>query len=167
MADEKTGLERREEDFDNNPQFGQAEGFGGADHILLTRSGTNKVTAGSRQSELRMAWLMFHRDLVAHDNVLDANGCGLNDHIKHYREEPDPEDPTKQRKTKVFFQIDYWKWMIEIIDDNVIEHQLTLWGYSRKEFIRHYIDIASINQREQQSPGMLQQLSAIFGRKEG
>lgn len=160
MADDlSTGLEKQE-----NAVFGNGSPIGGTvDHVLLDGAtiNTNKVTAGARQSELRIAWLMFHDALVARDNVLDKDGLGINDHIKHYREEPDG-DPKAHRTIRVYFKIDYWAWMIPVIDDKVITHQLTLWGYSREQFLKHSADIASVNQRQIEGGGMWQQLQQVF-----
>jgi len=166
---QQTPLEALEEQAEKLA-FGTAKGIGGGtDHVLIdgTVINTNKVTAGSRQSELRIAWLWFYKALVAKDNILirdpggKLDGCGLNDHVRHYRDVPDPDDQTGARKVREFFQVDYWHWMVEVVDDKVITHQLTIWGYSRKEFMKHYAAIASINGRDQggSGGGLVQQIS--------
>ena len=126
-------------------RLGNPKLMGGSDHVLLELSDTNKVTAGSDQSELRIAWLNYHSYLVAHDNILDAAGNGLNDHKKHYREATDPQT---QVVTRTYFQVDYWMWMLTCYDDKVITHQLTLWGYSREQFMRHAVSVSSISGQE-------------------
>jgi hypothetical protein len=136
--------------------LGNPKLMGGADHVLLERTDTNKVTAGANQSELRIAWLNYHDYLVAHDNILDDKGYGLNDHKAHYRETKDPQSGAMVR---TYVQIDYWTWMIRCYDEKVITHQLTLWGFSREQFMRHAVSMSSLSGQESEGGGLWAQLT--------
>lgn len=152
MSDsEMTGLEKQEQEA--NAVLGSPSMLGsGNSKVLLERSGTNKVTAGSEQSELRIAWLGFYHYLDNRDNMLDASGYGINDHVKHFKEDPDRKHPGAT--VRKYFRIPYWDWMLRVLDDNVIEHQLTLWGYSREQFLNHDIAVSgSLSKRDEGGGG--------------